>query len=65
MTTLLSHYGSDHLYNVDPYNEMLPSSRDPSYLRRYFAQNQCLGVKNFVIVFAISLSYPDHDNNLS
>ncbi len=25
-------YGTDHLYNGDPFNEMNPPSNDPSYL---------------------------------
>lgn len=26
-------FGTDHLYNCDPFNEMLPPSNDPSYLK--------------------------------
>ncbi|XP_074640981.1 alpha-N-acetylglucosaminidase-like [Tubulanus polymorphus] len=34
MHLVIEHYGTDHIYNCDSFNEMTPTSSDPAYLRK-------------------------------
>lgn len=32
LTQVITEFGTDHIYNTDTFNEMIPASSDPTYL---------------------------------